>query len=122
MQTVELEFITDNLIRVTAHGHIQHDEVKAGFAAVLSQIEETQLPTHVLIVVLPETRIPLNTVMMEALPLYGHPLMKTWLIVGEYNVSRVIASTLARITHRDTVHWFASESEAMAFLAQAHAG
>ena len=117
MKTVILEKIDQNSIRMVWQKQPRLVDIRAAFKEIEDHLNETNTPLYIIVILPPNIRFPVGQTVWEALGCYRHEQSQGWLVVGGNSLAKLIESILVRMTKRENVLWFESESEALAHLA-----
>lgn len=101
---------------VWAH-EVRADDVRPAFEQVVDLLNAASEPLAVLVDITSEPNFPLVETMTQALigP-YQHANLTEWLIVGITTQAHIIEEFLTKVTARENVRWFETESAALHHL------
>lgn len=104
-------------IRMTWAHVVRAEDVRPAFETIVAMLNSSSTPLAVLVDITSEPDFPLVETMTQALigP-YQHANLSEWLIVGVTSKAHIIEEFLVKVTGRENVRWFDSESAALCYL------
>jgi hypothetical protein len=119
--TVTIEPIKDhpNALRLNWERWVVEADVRPTFHELTHYLDEAFAPVNVLVDLTSDPRLPLQTTISETISgPFMHPNMGMWLVVGTNQRAQIVANVITLVGLRDSIRWFESEAEALAFLDQ----
>ena len=115
--TIRIENIEGySAVKMVWERDVTAGDVQRAFQEIRAMLAGSDQPLTVMVDLSCGPTLPVRNTLAAARPFFRHPQVQVWLIVGSNWSAKTLESTLAWVTGQRNVLWFASESEAHAYL------
>lgn len=115
--TVSLKVLTPTIVLLNWQHDVDKNDVVQAFDDLRAFLKEASQPVHVIVDIRSDPGFPLQTTIANAMnDVYGHENLAEWLVVGENQFAKLIASVLERFRRRGNIQWLDSIEEAYIYV------
>jgi len=110
-----------DILQMTWGPQVEEHDIAVAFRTIASFLKQSTQRIDVIVDISSNPHFPMQTVISETLggP-FNHPQMGMWVVVGVSRAAHIVANVLSRLGSRDRVFRFATQQEALSYLAVPH--